>query len=930
MSERLLWLLVILLSSFAQLESSDCNHFLNGLERLVQSKEYEQAIQQAKQLQYCYQLEKDWEGSTRLYFKCAFWASQNNDLEQFYTASDSAQLLYNTHSLEFDDEEMIEIWNNLIEFYSYLGDYKQSISYCEQVLDADLRWLYLDKEAALYVGSDYQNIAMLYRKQGEYQKAIANYQKALSYFESESFDAAITLGNIAYDYHQKGDVEQAKYYYLESIELEDKLLQQFGNQEDIRRDWIRIQHNYATFLNKAAVYDEAITQLRLTQDWIAPTDTLVWSNYYTILGGSFAKQGQFQAAEQHWQRALYMRQSLSNVPITFLSDSYYDIGQYLYVAQGDFEQATLYFDQALSSLYSGLNIKNLPPPSTLPIDKLRFLKILKAYAATLVTMNQTHQANELYVYLLDLIDYLRLHHSRLSAKFHLVEEVLPIYEAAMQVALAQQQTERAFQIAERSKATILLEQIERQAAHQFLPDNLAKQEARQQQQIVLYERLLAESKTQKERANYQQHLFDLHQSHDDFLEQLARDYPDYFTWQYGWQQSNIKAIQSELLDDKTALLEYVEGEEQIYLFVLTRNNIKNYIFPKNADYQLIINEFRSVISTPSTDVTSFDLYTKTAFQIYQQFVATALLDGIDRLIIVPDGSLHYVPFQVLLSRKVSDEETGRYDRLPYLMRAYSISYAPSLTLLWKLHQQEKKGIQMGSFAPVFEQAAPIAMRSTAAALPHSRLEVKQISTAFASKIFMDTAANIAQFKATLSDWDILHIATHATVNDTLSAQSQIYFYDDYLTLNEIYHLPLQARLVVLSACATGVGKLQRGEGLLSLSRAFLLAGSESLVTSLWQVNDQSTADLMTHFYTALADGQTKDSALRLAQLDYLSQADFAAKKHPFYWAAFTQIGRSDALVERSVFYHKVLWFSLLSIFFAIGLTTYSFRCFEEA
>jgi len=122
----------------------------------------------------------------------------------------------------------------------------------------------------------------------------------------------------------------------------------------------------------------------------------------------------------------------------------------------------------------------------------------------------------------------------------------------------------------------------------------------------------------------------------------------------------------------------------------------------------------------------------------------------------------------------------------------------------------------------------------------------------------------------------------------------IYFADDYLTYYDLNNLELNADLAVLSACNTGSGKLEKGEGVISIAKGFIQAGVPSVVTSLWSVDDCATSDIMTQFYKYLKEGQTKDKALRNAKLMYLQTAD-KAHAHPFYWGAFVQFGNTDSL-----------------------------------
>ena len=143
-------------------------------------------------------------------------------------------------------------------------------------------------------------------------------------------------------------------------------------------------------------------------------------------------------------------------------------------------------------------------------------------------------------------------------------------------------------------------------------------------------------------------------------------------------------------------------------------------------------------------------------------------------------------------------------------------------------------------------------------------------------------------------YSVIHLSTHGKADDRVGDYSFLAFTEipdslenEYLYVRDLYNLRLNADMVVLSACETGIGELQRGEGILSLARGFTYAGAKSIINSLWSVNDQSTKFLMERFYTYLLEGLDKDAALRQAKLDYLASGENA---DPYFWAAFVPVG----------------------------------------
>jgi CHAT domain-containing protein len=282
------------------------------------------------------------------------------------------------------------------------------------------------------------------------------------------------------------------------------------------------------------------------------------------------------------------------------------------------------------------------------------------------------------------------------------------------------------------------------------------------------------------------------------------------------------------------------------------------------------------------------------------------------LIIVPDGELGYVPFESLLMEEASGTN---YTSLAYLLKKYQVSYAYSATLLFDGFKHERNPTHDGviSFAPSYPNKVTDSIQLLALGnfrdqitnLVWNQKEANQITQFVAGKPFTGEFATERSFKENAGDYNILHLAMHALVDDENPMYSRLVFTqsedsveDNYLNTYELYNMKLNANLAVLSACNTGSGKLVRGEGIMSLARGFAYAGCPSIVMSHWQVDDEATAQLMTSFYEGLSEGMTKSEALRQAQLTYLESAD-PRQAHPFYWSSFVMIGENAPIKESS-------------------------------
>lgn len=271
-----------------------------------------------------------------------------------------------------------------------------------------------------------------------------------------------------------------------------------------------------------------------------------------------------------------------------------------------------------------------------------------------------------------------------------------------------------------------------------------------------------------------------------------------------------------------------------------------------------------------------------------------------RITIIPDGLLHLLPFEAIIT------PSGRI-----LLDSHLIDYSPSSTVMSLLRKLAENRKGSGRFLGVGDARLPSADESGAvfanapqpSRLPGSRAEilsiVDELKNEFETKILIDEEASEANIKTlNLSKFDILHFAVHGTSDMDFPARSALLFGprsdesgDGILQAWEISRLHLKADLVVLSACDTAVGKLLDQVGVSNLVHSFLLAGARAVVASIWPMEDRPTADLMIRFYSYLAHGMDKGSALRQAKLDFI--AKYKDQALPIHWAGMLMIGDSS-------------------------------------
>ena len=350
-----------------------------------------------------------------------------------------------------------------------------------------------------------------------------------------------------------------------------------------------------------------------------------------------------------------------------------------------------------------------------------------------------------------------------------------------------------------------------------------------------------------------------------------------------------------LLEPGSALLEYALGQENSFLFVVTPNGLWSYKLPPERDISGLVQELRSALSRPGRR--EFGRYVQSARRLFEILVepAAEILDGQQRLLIAADGALHYLPFEALLT------ET---DRQSYLLKRWTVSYAPSASVIASLRQRQP-GIhddssgQFLAFAdPAYEIEPGEPGRGDLRRLVESNREAGEIAKLFPPEkvaLFLRREASEDNVKNNphLARARLIHFAAHARMTERrltsglLLARAEGSKEDGLLQTSEVFRLKLQADLVVLSACETGLGKELKGEGVIGLTRALLYAGASSVVVSLWQVSDASTAELMLRFYERLNLGDAKAEALRRAKLELIADSRYS---HPYYWSAFVLNG----------------------------------------
>lgn len=448
------------------------------------------------------------------------------------------------------------------------------------------------------------------------------------------------------------------------------------------------------------------------------------------------------------------------------------------------------------------------------------------------------------------------------------------------------------------------------------------------------------------------------------------------------QPFHLMDIQQRVLDDESVLLEYMLGAERSYVWVITRSEVTTFELAPSGSIEAAARRYRELLTAqqPVADenfqqrqarILEADAQIPKAADVLSDLVIAPVLHklGTKRIIIVADGALHYIPFPALTVPSRSREGFAAGERVPLLLD-HEIVYVPSASALAYVRDDYARREARNSIAvfadPVFEAddsrvTANRASGSSSApeqsasfgqvfrdsglsdgripALPASRDEANAIMT-FAPwgtglKALGFDANRAAVTNPELAQYRIVHFATHGFVDydrPELSglALSQVDQngnpQDGFLRLHDIYNLKLSADLVVLSACNTGLGKEIKGEGLVGLTRGFMYAGAGGVAASLWKVDDEATAELMTRFYEGMfRRGLTPSAAMREAQLSMWREKRWRA---PYHWAAFIIQGRYDQKLNFNSSSSRAQW-SVISAGLASALVLATFLVFPR-
>jgi CHAT domain-containing protein len=527
----------------------------------------------------------------------------------------------------------------------------------------------------------------------------------------------------------------------------------------------------------------------------------------------------------------------------------------------------------------------------------------------------------------DFAEYLRTTLISESSKLQFTDLQKEIFTVGVQVAYELYTltgditwAEKALQNTERKKAVSLYDQLSEMQSRSvsLIPDSLNQKETRFSTNLsYLRERLqkgLTSDVPDSARIfQIRARIFETEQELHKLRGYLEEHFPEYYQTKYEQKPLTFKDIQTKIKPGEVVLsyslnLPDSSKEGSLYIFEVSEKNC--HLIRQPVTNQTV-EDIRTVFSQISSNqflrsgVKEFAGFCESSYRLYRLLVEP-FRETIreKRLTVIPDGLLCYIPFEALLTDKCDTGTIHFYD-LPYLVLDYPVSYSYSARLLY---YKPSKHIPFRTRALAFSPAYPadyIVDNDTVhlSAIPGIYEEVNNLRRKIRTASYSGEKATEENFREQSGKYDILHLAMHTLINDSLPMLSRLAFTqgnrdslnnDGWLTTSDIYYLHLRAKMVVLSACKSGSGNLKSGEGIMSLARGFFYAGCPSALMSLWDVEDMSASRIMKSFYTNLKRGKTKDRALQEAKIAFLKKAD-PLSSHPHFWLGMIMIGNPEPL-----------------------------------
>jgi len=826
---------------------------------------------------------------------------------------------------------LVNAYSRLATSYYNLHDFDLALKYYDSALQVLNK---IDAMKSQTAANIYYNIADLYQFIGDFNKAIEYDQMSLEILkellEPGHYFIMDTYLSLAYCFASRNDSPNDNYQALEF--LEDVREMSGGTFPDPGFGLYVLSSAGLAYKNLDQ-FDSAISYFQKGAELIKNhygDDHPDLGNMYQNLGNIYTERQDFEQGQLFFQKAITLYRDHFGPQYREVSMSRQMLGD-SYLKQNEYMKAAVTYHQALANLLPELpqnqvlavpNQKNIYlQPALLSALRRKSESLYICYQKKVGNRDYLEAAVETYQMLLASLEKYKKGLVHQENKLEKTEEFHEVFENALEATLElyrikkdKSLLEKSLQIVESQKASVLVSDLQDLRGRTFsnIPDSLQKQEKLLKLSIrfteqQLYEMEISKQPDQSSIKILKDKLFLLRREFETLVKNLEYRYPNYFEYKYSTDTLQLAQIQSELLGDNEAMLEFFLTDRTGYIFLIGKNNLEVVQFANDSTLTASIIQLSNIakLNQPRE-------FSVRSHQLYQQLLAPVFekIDqwstSISHLLVIPDDAIGYLPFEILVTNR--SESITNFKELPYLIKQVALSYHYSIRLLTldqpKISDNDDQ-FDVLAVAPSFSRVSNplLATRSASDqqlfnqldALPQAQEEVNFISNILPGKMLIGDEATEQNFKKFANDYQVLHLASHTLINDEKPMFSRLVFSqkdsveDGLLHTYELFNMDLNADLVCLSACNTGIGKIYQGEGVISLGRGFFYAGVSNILMSLWSVPDFSTANLMRNFYQEIASGSSYSESLRSAKLKFLQEAD-ENTANPYFWGAFVMVG----------------------------------------
>jgi len=748
-----------------------------------------------------------------------------------------------------------------------------------------------------------KNRGLILWNQGKKDQALEFLEQSLAHYnrieQIDSNNIADLLNNIGL-VHANDEPAIAVDYYEDALEVYSSSPK--DNVDKIVQLSINIslaEINQGNEINALRILNEALGEWKSNHQEGLPTEAFIKAN----IGGVYLSTNQLELAKDYLEEAKMIYLQNYGERNSELANVYAQLSE-LHLNSQAYEKALEFLQKALKANSFDFNQmdfrRNPKVDDTNKLNVQLSLLMRKALVLESFYFGYSLKKEHLEIALKVIesasvvIEDIRAGTTNKKDLLNLSEIASELYEDGQRVALQlhevslfyKEYLEKAFQYAEKSKSALLKRAVVESEAENFagIPSSILEKEKALSNELA-YLNTKAALETDVSKLNLlRDRYFQLKQEHRKFIEELEINFPKYYNLKHTDSFVDVADIQRNLSRDEV-VLEYAMASKnnQIIVYLITADDF-SYRRVYRADE--VLKYLRAYRNTLVYNLQ--EGFQPIAYSLYEKLIPFKLGKDIHKLVIIPDDELATIPFEAFVKKK--HENTAFYS-LDYLIKSYDVHYSYSASLY-----QSQGSMDYGKEALLI---SPIEFGSGIPTLPASEQEsayfinwCNQQSLPVESLI-RNEATKERFINSTLEDYRFIHLATHGTVDLEKPDLSAVFFKnsmesnspdESILYVGEIYGININAELVVLSACETGLGKINRGEGVMGLGQAFAYSGADNLILSLWKVADESTSLLMQSFYQGnLEDANHSFSnRLREAKLAMIN-SDYSA---PYYWAPF--------------------------------------------